>query len=44
MEKGGEVSQDDERKGLDEVQKLHDHYIAEVNTALHKKEQQILEI
>src|SRR3954465_12916132 len=29
MEKDKEVSQDDERRGLDEIQKLHDHYIAE---------------
>jgi ribosome recycling factor len=44
MEKDKAISQDDERRGLDEVQKLHDHYIAEVNTALQKKEQQILEV
>ena len=44
MEKDKEVSQDDERRGLDEVQKLHDHYIGEVNSALGKKEQQILEV
>ncbi len=44
MEKDKTIGQDDERRGLDEVQKLHDHYIAEVNTALQKKEQQILEI
>jgi ribosome recycling factor len=44
MEKDKTISQDDERRGLDEVQKLHDHYIAEVNSALQKKEQQILEI
>jgi ribosome recycling factor len=43
-EKDKEISQDDERRGLDEVQKLHDHYIAEVNTALQKKEQQIMEV
>jgi ribosome recycling factor len=43
-EKDKEISQDDERRGFDEVQKLHDHYIAEVNSALHKKEQQIMEI
>jgi ribosome recycling factor len=43
-EKDKEISQDDERRGLDEVQKLHDHYIAEVNGALHKKEEQILEV
>jgi len=44
MEKDKTIGQDDERRGLDEVQKLHDHYIAEINTALHKKEQQILEV
>ena len=44
MEKDKAISQDDERRGLDEVQKLHDHYIAEVNGALQKKEQQILEV
>lgn len=44
MEKNHEIGQDDERRGLDEVQKLHDHYIGEINTTLHKKEQQILEV
>jgi ribosome recycling factor len=44
MEKDKTIGQDDERRGLDEVQKLHDHYIAEVNTALQKKEQQIMEV
>ncbi len=43
MEKDKTISQDDERRGLDEVQKLHDRYIAEVGTALHNKEQQIME-
>ena len=43
-EKDKEISQDDERRGLDEVQKLHDQYIGEVNSTLHKKEQQIMEI
>lgn len=44
MEKDHAISQDDERRGLDEVQKLHDHYIAEVGTAAAKKEAQILEV
>ena len=44
MEKDKAISQDDERRGLDEVQKLHDHYIADVNTTLQKKEQQIMEV
>jgi ribosome recycling factor len=43
MEKDKQVSQDDERRGLDEVQKLHDRFIHEVNEALQHKEQQILE-
>jgi ribosome recycling factor len=44
MEKDKAISQDDERRGLEEVQKLHDHYIAEVGSALQKKEQQIMEV
>lgn len=44
MEREKAISQDDERRGLDEVQKLHDHYIAEVNGTLAKKEEQILEV
>jgi ribosome recycling factor len=44
LERDGEMGQDDERRGLDEVQKLHDHYIAEINGALQKKEQQIMEV
>jgi ribosome recycling factor len=43
-EKDREISQDDERRGLDEVQKLHDHYIADINSGLQKKEAQILEV
>ncbi len=44
MEKDHAISQDDERRGFDEVQKLHDHYIGEVNGALAHKEAQILEV
>lgn len=43
MQKDKELSQDDERRGHDEVQKLHDHYIGEINQALESKEQQIME-
>jgi len=43
MEKDKEISQDEERRGHDEVQKLHDHYIGEINKALKSKEEQILE-
>jgi len=42
-EKDKEIGQDDERRGHDEIQRLHDHYIAEVNSALETKEKQILE-
>jgi len=44
MEKDKAISQDDERRGLDEVQKLHDRYIAEINGALEKREQQIMQV
>jgi ribosome recycling factor len=43
MEKDKQISQDDERRGLDEIQKLHDRYIHEIGAALENKEQQILE-
>lgn len=43
MEKDKEISQDDERRGHDEIQKLHDHYIGEINQALESKETQIME-
>ncbi len=43
-EKDREISQDDERRGLDEVQKLHDHYIGDIASALQKKEAQIMEV
>ena len=43
MEKDKEISQDDEKRGHDEMQKLHDHYIGEINEALKTKEKQILE-
>lgn len=42
-EKERAITQDDERRGLDEIQKLHDRYIGEINSVLQKKEQQILE-
>lgn len=44
MEKDKAISQDDERRGMDEVQKLHDRYIGEITTSLQKKEQQIMEV
>ncbi len=43
-EREKEIGQDEERRGHDEIQKLHDHYIGEINTALERKEAQILEV
>ncbi|MEM9555008.1 MAG: ribosome recycling factor [Acidobacteriota bacterium] len=42
LEQAGEISQDDEHRGFDEVQKLHDKYIGEINVALEHKEKDIL--
>lgn len=44
MEKDKEISQDEERRGHDEMQRLHDHYIKEVNDSLARKEEQIMEV
>jgi len=44
MEKQKQISQDDEKRGHDEVQKLHDHYIAETNKTLEAKERDIMEV
>ena len=44
MEKDKQISQDEEHRGHDEMQKLHDHYIAETNKALKTKEEQIMEV
>jgi ribosome recycling factor len=41
-EKKHEISQDEERRGHDEVQRLHDHYIAQIGTTLQHKEKDIL--
>ncbi len=44
MFKEKEISEDDERRGLDETQKLTDGKIAEVEEALKAKEQEILAV
>lgn len=44
MEKDKEIGQDDEHRGMDEVQKLHDHYIGETNKTLENKEKDILTV
>ena len=42
MEKAKQISQDDEKRGLDTVQKLHDEYIKKVNDLAKSKEEEIL--
>jgi len=42
MEKDKEISQDDEHRGMSEVQTLHDHYIGQVNQAVETKEKDIM--
>lgn len=39
-----EISEDDERKGTDDVQKLTDKYIAEVDRMLAAKEQELMQV
>jgi ribosome recycling factor len=43
MQREKEISQDDEHRGHEEMQKLHDHYIGEINSSLETKEKQIME-
>ena len=44
LKKEGEISEDDERRAEDEVQKMTDTHIEKVNEILHHKEEEILEI
>lgn len=44
MEKEKQIGQDEEHRGMDEMQKLHDHYIAETNKTLENKEKDILTV
>ena len=42
--KDKEISEDDERRGEDEVQKLTDRYVAEIDKLLAQKEQELMQI
>ncbi|KTD19277.1 Ribosome recycling factor [Legionella lansingensis] len=42
--KSKEISEDDERRAMEVVQKLTDKYIAEVDAMLHEKEKDLMEI
>ena len=44
MSKDGELSEDEEKKAIDEIQKLTDKYVETVNQLLEKKEKEILEV
>lgn len=44
LEKEKEISEDDERRAQDNVQKLTDKYVKEVDVLLEKKEQDLMEI
>jgi ribosome recycling factor len=44
MLKGHELAEDDEKRGLDEIQKLTDKHIDEVGNVLKHKEQDIMEV
>ncbi|WOX06213.1 ribosome recycling factor [Microbulbifer pacificus] len=44
LEKDKEISEDDERRAGDEIQKLTDKYVAEVEKALAAKEKDLMEI
>jgi ribosome recycling factor len=44
FKKEGEVSEDDEKRAEEEVQKLTDGFIEKINDLLHHKEEEILEI
>ena len=44
LKKEGEISEDDEHRAEEEVQKLTDGFIEKINDILHHKEEEILEI
>jgi ribosome recycling factor len=44
MEKSKEVSQDEEHRAMDQVQKLTDRFSSQVDEQVKKKEKEILEV
>jgi ribosome recycling factor len=44
LEKDSKLSEDQAKRGIDDVQKLTDKYIEEINSVLEKKEKEIMEI
>jgi ribosome recycling factor len=43
-QKSGDISEDEAKRGEDEIQKLTDMYIEEINKVLEEKEQEIMEV
>lgn len=43
-QKGGTISEDEQRRGLDDIQELTDKYIELIDEAFQKKEQDIMEV
>ena len=43
-QKDGDISEDDSRRAQDQVQKLHDRYVAEIEEVLKKKEAEVMEV
>jgi ribosome recycling factor len=44
LEKDGEISEDDSRRGLERLQHVTDETIAQLDRLLHVKEQEIVEV
>jgi len=44
LQKNSDISEDEAKRGMDEIQNLTDKYIAQVNDLLEEKEKEILEI
>ncbi|MBA1333890.1 MAG: Ribosome recycling factor [Firmicutes bacterium] len=44
MKKDGDITEDDEKKAQDEVQKLTDRYVENIDQVVAKKEQEIMEV
>lgn len=42
--KNSDISEDDEKRGIDDIQKLTDKYVAEINKILEAKEKEIMEV
>ena len=43
-QKDGDLPEDDSRRAVDQVQKLHDKYIAQIEEVLKKKEAEVMEV